>query len=547
MHFTPARCFTSNRLRICTNLIWAFCVLLSLVFDSLAQGTMPGDSLPPFRIDPTLPTEVVVNAGQGLGQCHWLATAVIADPYVGWGYDAREGVSGWAAIEPQPGAFNWEPLDGEINKARTLGKRIWLELLTTEGLTPQWARDMGVELVGSRGGTPVPWNQTYQRLLRRAVHAMAARYDGDPTVDAINVMAGGCYGEMSICARETDTPAWEGAGYTDERFVEAVKRILDIYLEEEHIWEDGSRTHGFLKTPVVLQLGGGLYGHTVEVIKPVVEYAISKYGMRVWLKYNGFGGNHDMAWLYQEYASLTKVGYEPGWVPAEFLDKPKEYIGAALEQHASFLCLQKAYFDISGPEWQEAREMAARYLGAQIFCQNFESPREIVSGQEYRFTLQWVNRGAASLMRPQRQGIKDIPASYDILIAFVDPTSGLPVFEYLFTPVVPTTKWYTAQPVRTEEAIAVPASLPAGEYDVRVALVNPDLPPDDARHYFYLLNVSQHDGMGRYTVGRIAARSSIMPVPTTTIVPSISPAPTENLLIRLLRALWEWLRNWFSK
>lgn len=547
MEFTPARHFTSNRLRTWMTIIWAFCILLNPVFDSLAQGTMPSDRLPPFRVDPTLPPDIVVNAGQGLGQCHWLAAAVIAEPYVSWGYDARESVSGWAAVEPQPGVFNWEPLDAEINKAQSLGKRIWLELLTTEGLTPQWARDMGVELVGSRGGTPVPWSETYQRLLRRAVHAMAARYDGNPTVDAINAMAGGCYGEMSICARETDAPAWEEAGYTDEKFVEAVKRILDIYLEAEYVWEDGSRTHGFLKTPVVLQLGGGLYGHTAEVINPVVEYAISKYGMRVWLKYNGFGGNHDMGWLYREYAALTKVGYEPGWGQSEFLDKPGVYIKSALEQHASFLCLQKAYFDISDPQWQEAREMAARYLGAQIFCQGIESPQELVPEREYRFVFYWVNRGTVPLMRPERQGIKDIPASYDILIAFVDPASGLPVFEHLFTPATPTTKWYTAQPVRIEEAVSVPASVPAGEYDVRVALVNPDLAPDDARRYFYLLNASQYDGMGRYTLGRVAVRSTVIPVPSATVIPTVSPAPKGNLLIRLLRTLWDWLRSWFSK
>lgn len=519
--------------------------MFSLAFDSLAQATAPGDRLPPFRIDLDLPSDIVVNAGQGLGQCHWLATAVIAEPYVSWGYDAREGVSGWAAVEPQPGVFNWEPLDLEINKARSLGKRIWLELLTTEGLAPQWARDMGVEVIGSRGGTPVPWNETYQRLLRRAVHAMAARYDGNPTVDAINVMAGGCYGEMSICARETDTPVWEQAGYTDEKFVEAVKRVLDIYLEKEYVWEDGSRTHGFLKTPVVLQLGGGLYGHTAAVIKPVVEYAIAKYGMRVWLKYNGLGGNHDMGWLYGEYAAFTKVGYEPSGGQPDFLDKPRDYIQTVLEQHASFLCLQKAYFDISDPQWQEARELAARYLGAQIFCQGIEIPEEVVAGQEYQLVISWVNRGTTPLMRPERQGIKDIPASYDIAIAFVNPANGSLAFEHSFTPEVPTTKWYTAQPIRIEETIVVSPLLPAGEYEVRVALVNPNLPADDAARYFSLLNVNQHDGKGRYVMKRIAVRSAAiyMPTPSATVVSTVPSVSAENPLLRILRAIWRWLRG----
>nr|MBC7246062.1 beta-galactosidase [Chloroflexota bacterium] len=543
MHSIPTKHCTLIRFRVLLLIVCLSCLTFSVVPTSQAQAGAPGGDLPPFSIDPSLPSDIVVNAGQGLGQCHWLAAGIMAQPYISWGYDATEGASGWASVEPQPGVFNWAPLDAEINKARSLDKRIWLELLTTEGQTPQWAIDTGVVLIGSRGGTPVPWNETYQRLLRRAVHAMAARYDEDPTVDAINVMAGGCYGEMSICAREADTPAWEQAGYTDEKFIEAVKRILDIYLEEEYVWEDGSRTHGFLKTPVVLQLGGGLYGHTVAVIKPVVEYAVSKYGMRVWLKYNGLGGNHDMGWLYRDYATVTKVGYEAAGGQASFLDKPKQYMQIALAQHASYLCLQKAYLDIADSEWQEAREIAARYLGAQIFCQGIEAPKTVVAGQEYTFVTRWVNRGTVPLMRPERQGIKDIPASYDILIAFVDAASDSPVFEHRFTPAVPTTKWYTAQPIRIEKAVVIPPSVPAGEYDLRIALVNPDLSPEDAQRYFYLVNVSQHDGSGRYTLGHIAVRSEAMPTPapSATPIPTVSPVYTGNPLIRFLRMIWEWL------
>lgn len=547
MHSIPTKRCALTGFRLLLLAAWISCLIFSVMPASQAQAGMSGGELPPFRIDPNLPSDIVVNAGQGLGQCHWIAAGILAQSYVGWGYDAAEGTSGWASIEPQPGVFHWTALDAEINKARSLGKRIWLELLTTEGTTPQWARDAGVVLVGSRGGTPVPWNETYQRLLRRAVHAMAARYDGDSTVDAINVMAGGCYGEMSICARETDAPAWEQAGYTDEKFIEAVKQIIDIYLEEEYVWEDGSRTHGFLETPVVLQLGGGLYGHTVAVIKPVVEYALSKYGMRVWLKYNGLGGNHDMSWLYRNSAAVTKVGYETAAGPGSLLGKPKEYIQAALAQHASYLCLQKAYFDIADPQWQEARELAARYLGAQVLCQGIEAPETVIAGQEYTFITHWVNRGTVPLMRPERQGIKDIPASYDILIAFVNPASGLPEFEYRFMPAVPTTEWYTAQPIRIEEVVAVPASVAMGEYDLRIALVNPTLSPDDAQRYFYLVNVSQHDGNGRYTLGRITVRSGATPVPVPSATPmrTVSPVYTGNPLVRILRMILEWLRHLF--
>jgi hypothetical protein len=534
----PAAGLFRLRLQAVSCLLAACCCLL---YATPAAATQP---LPPFHIDTTLPQDIVINAEQGLGQCHYIEAGILTLPYVSWGYDAGETASAWVSIEPEPGAFNWTPLDAEVNKARDLDKHIWLELLTSEGQTPQWARDAGVVLVGSRGGTPAPWNEAYQRLLRRAVHAMAARYDDDPTVDAINMMAGGCYGEMAICASEMDAAAWEQAGYTDDRFIEAAKQIIDIYLEEEHQWEDGSTSHGFRKTPVVLQLGGGLYGHTAAVIRPVVEYAVAKYGMRVWLKYNGLGSNYNMGWLYPEYSTVTRVGYEPAGTSPELMSQPTDYVQAALDHHASYLCLQKMYFTAPEQEWQEARELAARYLGAQIVLQGLEAPAQVEAGQEYTFVTNWTNRGTVPLMRAERQGIRDVPASYDIWLGFVNRTSGATLFEQTLTPSVPTTDWYTAQAVRIEQAITIPTSLPSGDYDLMIALVNPKVAPGEKTHRFRLVSSAPDDGTGRYAAARIAVRGG-SPAPAGTATPQGTSPATGSWLTRLWRAIAEWLRNLF--
>ena len=530
-----------------------------LVLAPTAIGQAPTRQLPPFHTDAALPADIVLNADQGLGQCHWLSPQIMAGPLVAWAYDATESASGWVTIEPQAGVFNWDGLDAKVAQARSQGKHIWIQLLTTEGLTPQWARDAGVVLVGSRGGTPVPWNETYQRLLRRAIHAMAARYDDDPTVDAVNIMAGGCYGEMTICAASTDAHAWEQAGYTDVKFSESAKQIIDIYLEENHVWEDGTQSHGFLKTPVVLQLGAGLYGRTTVVIAPVVDYAIPTYGMRVWLKYNGWGGGYDMGWLYSQYEMDTRVGYEPAGNNADFLLNPKKYVLKALEQHASYLCLQAYYLENTDRQWQEARELAARHLGAQVGSLGVTAPNVVEAGQAYLFTTAWENRGALPLIRPQRQGVKDIPSSYDVLISFVDAASNQAVLEFAFTPSVGTTEWFSAQPITVESQIPIPSSVPSGEYDLRIALVNPGVPSQDDPHYFHLVNASLHDGSGRYTVGRIRVLNTVLPSPTsaptasptpkTVSTPTPTPTPTPppgpggqgDWLSRLLRAIREWL------
>jgi len=534
-------------------------LLIVLLLTSLSviapKAVLGQEGLPPFRIDPSLPPDTVVNPNQGLGQCHWLASDILSQPYVSWAYDSSVAISSWSAIEPEPGVFNWDPLDAQIAKAKALGKRIWIELHTTEGQTPQWARDAGVEIVGSRGGAPVPWNETYQRLLRRAVHAMAERYDDDPTVDAVNIAAGGCYGEMTICAASTDKVAWEQAGYTDEKFVEAVKRSIDIYLEPE-IWDyvgDPTLNPGFVKTPVVLQLGSGLYGHTISVIQPVVDYAISKYGMRVWLKFNGFGGGTDMGWLYEKYNTQTRVGYEPAGNSLEFLMKPGEFMQAALAQHSSFLCLQETYYTIDDAKWENARMLAARHLGAQIVTLGAEAPQQVQVGQDWPVITRWVNRGTTPLMRPERHGTKDLPTSYDIALTLVDDSSASVAWEHIFTPSVPTTQWYSAKPITIEKTLVIPASVPGGTYDLRVALTDPSWADEGEYRRFRLVNTELDDGSGRYAVGRVR----VLNEPTPTARPVATPEPTvagtsppsagPNWLSRLLSSIWNWIRDLISR
>ncbi|HOU23466.1 MAG TPA: DNRLRE domain-containing protein [Anaerolineae bacterium] len=483
--------------------------------------------LPPFVLDSSLPSAIVHNSGQGLGQCHWVDPSILSNPLISWAYDSGWGNVSWTAIEPQPGVFNFTRLDAEVNKARTRGKKIWIQVLTTEGMTPQWARNAGVPVLGGRGGCPVPWNPTYQMLLRRVIHALAARYDDDPAVDAVILMAGGCYGEMTICDPHLYASVWEQAGYTDAVFVKAVSDIVDIYLEDSYTWPDGKVTHGFQKTPVVLQVGAGLYGRGAAK-QPAIKYAVEKYGLRVWLKSNGMGGFGDQGDVYPLWDNQTRVGYEPAG-DTDFINRPDFYIEEALRQHSSYLCLQDVYFQAVGPRWDRARDLASRYLGSQVVFRSLSGPATVRPGQEYTFTTEWVNRGTTPLMYGKRVGVKDVPTSYNIVLSFVNARTGAVVFEYQFTPYVPTTAWFSAQPVFIQQPVYVGSSVPTGDYDVRVSLVRPDLPTSNPNRYWKLVNSELADGQGRYSVGSVvvqAADGTPIPTRTQSPTPTRTPIPT---------------------
>ncbi len=497
----PFRLTSPRLMRVSAFLLLACAAVCVLLAGGSSAQQASTAALPTFTIDYSLPADIVLNRDQGLGQCHWVDPVLVSLPYVGWAYDGSETISDWSVIEPQPGVYNWSTLDNLVTRARDRGKRVWLQVMATEGMTPQWAIDAGVPIVASRGGMPVPWNPTYQRLLRRLVHNMAARYDNDPTVEAIVVTAGGCYGEMTICDEQSYGDAWEAAGYTDAVFVKAVTETLDIYLENDYAWPDGSHTHGFVNTPVVLQLGTGLYGMGTAR-EPVVDWAMAKYGMRVWLKFNGLGGGGVVSSIYENYNRTTRVGYEPAGPPTS-LATLQAYVMQALNEHSSYLSLQDAYFYMTGEDWAAARILAARYLGAQIVFRKIEAPDPVLLGEEYLFAMEWVNRGTTPLMYGRREGIKDVATSYDLELTFINASTGVVAHQYTFTPSVPTTNWYTAQTVRIEEYIWIPSDLPAGDYDLRIALVRPDLETTDPARYFALVNADLADGLGRYAVGGI--------------------------------------------
>jgi len=123
------------------------------------------------------------------------------------------------------------------------------------------------------------------------------------------------------------------------------------------------------------------------------------------------------------------------------------------------------------------------------------------------------------------------------------------VWEHTFTPSVPTTQWYCATPVSIEEVTIIPASVPGGTYDVRVALVNPGFERGDSYRHFRLVNTELDDGNGRYAIGRVTILNA--PTPTAAALPTAVPTVAEtaqpgtgsNWVSRLLSSLWDWVRS----
>jgi len=495
---------------------------------------------------------LVSNPDQGLGECHSVS---YPREEISWAYPGGADVPWWR-IEPEEGKYDWTLLDDLVKKATSYRKKIWIQVSTTEGAVPDWAQGKvptaGTRCEGRAGGvcnpnlkgTPIPWNENYQTLLRKLIHKMAERYDNNPTVEAVLSMAGGCYGELSICNYrfEPDKSQWLNAGYSNERFRKAAEKIIDIYLEDSYTWPDGSKTHGFIKTPVVLQLGMGLdeKNGAREISLPLAEHTTNKYGLRVWLKQNGWS-NHtcgfykyqndydvagDYQWLYKNFIGKTRVGYERGhWeridcgCSAACYTDYRFQLGnykRALNDISSYGCISHtdATKCTNDSECKKARNFFAKYAGAHIFLSNPQFSQNQPNSRQFNFVAKWRNAGNFPLVGQKRVGIKDEPVSYKFVFYLLDQ-QGKIKGRIGLEPSWPTTNWFGPDSFETKNSFTIPNSIRGGTYTFKLALEDEEREKGGTHPRFRLVETGglteDSESEGRYTLGTFTFSDSDVP------------------------------------
>jgi|GEM_PF-1166966 len=532
--------------------------------------------LKPFiKTNPQIPSTIAINPDQGLGVCH----AVDADLYnrseISWQYPPAGTVS-WKAIQPDDkneNFFDWTVLDNMVKLAGDAGKKIWIQVGTTEGAIPDWAAykdpngdrtphdnpNINVSVAGTRcasrevkascnnpsqkhmacdascsidgklhaKGTPIPWNTEYQRLLRNLIHKMAERYDGNEAVEAVLTMAGGCYGELSIC--EYDQTAvrqqWEYLGYTNQRFIDAAKQIMDIYLERSYTWPNQTTTHGFLKTPIAEQLGMGLYNTgSILISGTIAEYADEKYGFRVWLKQNGLdaitGDQGDYYWYFSPHVGNTRVAYERGKWDAVYGNCPllDNNYKAALNDTSSFTCGSPDDLNLLRNGNCEGYMLFAKLAGTHLNLINPSLTKD--ANDNFTFTGEWKNLGNFPLVGQKRVGIRDDAVSYKLAFYFIDQQTGIVKGRVSIEPSIPTNYWFGYKTIgtatnptnqgpnifSTNNTFTARQIIPNGSYIVKLAIED-----EDRNNLKFRLTESgglTEDQEKRYTLGNFDVNTS---------------------------------------
>jgi len=147
----------------------------------------------------------------------------------------------WSQIEPTRGSYDWSLIDQAMAPWVAAGKKVILRISTSGAAgwdppysgrgTPAWVLADGTPTVTDQGEVlPVYWATSYLDDYRTFVAALAARYNGNPSIAFIEPgigMGGETLPETN--ASSAGIAAWEAAGYTDGRWLGTAEKIASFF------------------------------------------------------------------------------------------------------------------------------------------------------------------------------------------------------------------------------------------------------------------------------------------------------------------------------
>ncbi len=283
----------------------------------------------------------------GVGWCHYFGGA--DNPNVEYIYPGSSLT--WAKVEPARGRYDFSALDSMIQQARAAGKRLHVQFLVSNpnidtdrmAVVPQWAVDSGMHVVTSSGGAatmPIQWDPLYMRYHEDLLKAFAQRYEKPEyydVIEAVVMQSGGNWGEMALPVKKAANLPDADVLNPNNYFVQEIARV---YLGSESRSGEIARKIGnnfifddyYIRAvndlislyaralshyPFAIQLGNGLSWQQ-RVAQEPVEYGLSHYGSRMWIRSAAWGsfnaGNSDPQAqdFWGRYQDRTVLAYEAG-------------------------------------------------------------------------------------------------------------------------------------------------------------------------------------------------------------------------------------------
>jgi hypothetical protein len=341
----------------------------------------------------------------------------------------------WETLEPVQGKVRWEIIDLALAEAARHGQRLMIRLMPYDQKhpLPRWYRESGARRANSDSSEdgkiwqPDFSDPLYLKDWGALVTEAGRRYDGHPDLDSVDISTVGYWGE-----------GW--SHYMPEFPVQS--KLIDIYLK------------AFRKTQLVMNFD------EPEALKYGTSHGagwrLDCLGdMKTWgAMLDQYPEEIAETGIYDVWRTAP-VSLETCWVPEGWFQEGldvKYILNQALLWHVSTVNVKSTALP---KEWKSEFEEFERKMGYRFVLRRAEWQTRVRAGDAIHLNTWWVNEGVAPIYRP-------------FVLAF---RLSSPEHSSVIRTDADLRKWLPGDAV-FEDPVFVPEDLPAGDYQVSVAILD---------------------------------------------------------------------------
>ncbi|MBV9266182.1 MAG: DUF4832 domain-containing protein [Acidobacteriaceae bacterium] len=350
----------------------------------------------------------------------------------------------WSQLQPAAGEYRWSIIDLALEQARAHHQKLMIRMMPYDQAhaLPEWYRQSGARRINKptdKDGKiwqPDADDPLYTKYWGEMVAAAGARYDGHPFLDSVDISTVGYWGE----GWGPYLPSWPIQRQLIDQYFDAFHRtpLLMNFDALEALRYGTQRGAGWR-----LDCWGDL-GRPGKRFSEMLDFypqQVVKAGVQdVWQR---------------SPVSLETCGTPAGWKEEDHYTAAQvEYdIAQAVRWHASTINIKSTAIPA---EWENQFDEFRKKLGYRFMLRRLEYPEVARRGTMMPVNMWWLNAGIAPVY-----------ADYILAIQLRGPDGASAVIR---TP-AEVRKWLPGDAV-FDDTVAVPYTLPAGEYRFRIALLD---------------------------------------------------------------------------
>jgi hypothetical protein len=349
----------------------------------------------------------------------------------------------WETLEPEQGHVRWDILDNALAGARAHGQTLAIRLMPydQEHPLPAWYRASGARRANAdadkdgRMWQPDFSDPLYLRHWGALVAEAGRRYDGSPWLDSVDISSVGYWGE----GWSPYMPAFPFQQALIDIYLKAFARTPLLMNFDEPDALRYATAHGAgwrLDCLGDMRMRSGDRTFQPEMLDVYPQQVVRAGIQDVWMR--------------------SPVSLETCWVPAYWKQQgwDVDYIlDQALRWHVTSLNIKSSAIP---PEWKAQFDEFQKRMGYRLILRRLEYPASARTGSMMPVSMWWLNAGVAPPYRPY--------------VLALELRSGATSAVIRLSADVRT--WLPGDAIWDGNAY-VPETLTPGEYQVRVALLDP--------------------------------------------------------------------------